>query len=107
MNGEELTVEGGLPLGLDAEAVYRESRFDLKENERLTLVTDGVVEARDKTGELFGFDRAAAMSKKPADDIAQAAEDFGQDDDITVLSLMRQGLREPARSGSSATLQPV
>ncbi|HEY1902959.1 MAG TPA: SpoIIE family protein phosphatase [Terracidiphilus sp.] len=107
MNGEELTVEGGLPLGLDAEAEYHESRFDLKENERLTLVTDGVVEARGKTGELFGFDRAAALSKKPADDIAQAAEDFGQDDDITVLSLMRQGLREQARSGSSATLQPA
>jgi hypothetical protein len=47
------------------------------------------------------------MSKKPADDIAQAAEDFGQDDDITVLSLMRQDVSEPARSGSPVALQPA
>jgi hypothetical protein len=88
-NGKELKVENGLPLGLDAAAVYTETTYELAENERLTLVTDGVVEARGKTGELFGFDRAAALSTEAAEDIAHAAETFGQDDDITVLTLTR------------------
>jgi serine phosphatase RsbU (regulator of sigma subunit) len=50
-------------------------------------MTDGVVEARGANGELLGFDRAKAMMNQPADSIAKAAQDFGQDDDITVLTL--------------------
>jgi serine phosphatase RsbU (regulator of sigma subunit) len=53
------------------------------------LLTDGIVEARDKAGVLFGFDRTAALSLQPAEAIAQAAEAFGQDDDITALTLAR------------------
>ena len=55
--------------------------------QQFTLVTDGVVEARDKTGALFGFDRTAALSTQPAEAIAQTAQVFGQEDDITVLTL--------------------
>jgi serine phosphatase RsbU (regulator of sigma subunit) len=51
------------------------------------LLTDGVVEARNHGGELFGFKRAAAISTESADQIAHAAEEFGQEDDITVLTL--------------------
>jgi hypothetical protein len=46
-----------------------------------------VVEARARSGELFGFDRAAAVSMQPAEVIAQTAQSFGQDDDITVLTV--------------------
>jgi serine phosphatase RsbU (regulator of sigma subunit) len=53
------------------------------------LMTDGVVEARNATGELFGFERTAALSTESAEKIAQAAQDFGQEDDITVLTLTR------------------
>ncbi len=63
--------------------------FQLAAGQQLTLVTDGVVEARDKTGALFGFDRTAAMSSQSADQIAKTAELFGQDDDITVPTLER------------------
>lgn len=52
-------------------------------------MTDGVVEARDKTGALFGFERTGALSTQPAEAIAQAAQAFGQDDDITALTLAR------------------
>jgi hypothetical protein len=38
---------------------------------------------------LFGFERTAAISGESADQIAKAAELFGQDDDITVLTLVR------------------
>jgi serine phosphatase RsbU (regulator of sigma subunit) len=53
------------------------------------LYTDGVVEARSKTGELFGFERTAALSTDSAESIARAAQHFGQEDDITVLTLTR------------------
>jgi serine phosphatase RsbU (regulator of sigma subunit) len=79
-----------LPLGLSAEATYAESIFHLAQGEQLTLLTDGVVEAREKSGTLFGFERTAALSIEPADTIAAAAQQFGQDDDITVLTLTRR-----------------
>jgi len=53
----------------------------------LTLLSDGVVEARNASGELFGFDRTAAISGETASQVAKAAELFGQEDDITVLTL--------------------
>ena len=87
--GKELPLENGLPLGLAAEATYAESTFQLAQGHRLTLLTDGVVEARNKSGELYGFERTAAISGESADQIAKAAELFGQDDDITVLTLVR------------------
>jgi hypothetical protein len=87
--GKELPVENNLPLGLAADSIYVESSFQLAEGQQLTLFTDGVVEARDKAGRLFGFDRAAAISGQSADQIAKAAELFGQDDDITALTLAR------------------
>jgi serine phosphatase RsbU (regulator of sigma subunit) len=58
--------------------------------DRLILITDGVVEARSSQGELFGFDRTAAIANSSALSIAEAARAFGQEDDITVLSLSRK-----------------
>jgi hypothetical protein len=87
LNGHELALPNSLPLGLNAHEHYAESVFTLVADERLTLMTDGVVEARGANGELLGFDRAKAMMNQPADSIAKAAQDFGQDDDITVLTL--------------------
>lgn len=93
-DGSEIPVENGLPLGLSESATYAETRIRLDKNEQLTLVTDGVVEARDKDGELFGFERTLAISNLPAEAIAQAAQDFGQDDDISVVAITRKGMPE-------------
>ncbi|MGB6828634.1 MAG: SpoIIE family protein phosphatase [Terracidiphilus sp.] len=87
LNGAELKLENGLPLGLAAETQYAESTFRLATPSRLTLLTDGVVESRNHHGELFGFDRTRAISTEAANQIANAAEQFGQEDDITVLTL--------------------
>jgi hypothetical protein len=87
LNGKELVVQNSLPLGLAANTTYAESTFQLPPNQQLTLLSDGVVEARDKTGALHGFDRTAALSIQPAESIAEAAEAFGQNDDITVLTV--------------------
>jgi hypothetical protein len=87
IDGKEVPMENGLPLGLSADSIYPETNLPLPNNARLTLLTDGVVEAQSPTGELFGFDRTRAISTQSAEAIAQAAKAFGQQDDITVLTL--------------------
>jgi len=87
LDGKEVALDNGLPLGLVEEAPYAEMRLTLPPGARITLLTDGVLEARDASGQLFGFDRTAAISTQSAEAIAQAAKAFGQEDDITVLTL--------------------
>ncbi len=65
-----------------------------------------MVEARSKTGELFGFERAAAITGQSAADIAQAAQHFGQEDDITVLGVVRLA-KEPAAAMQLPNLSPA
>ena len=89
-NGEELDCGASLPLGLIKDADYREARIRLFPGDKLTIVTDGVVEARNSQGELFGFERTLAISGQSAKQIAQTALAFGQDDDITVLTITFQ-----------------
>jgi len=89
LNGHELAVHGGMPLGLEATRSYAESTFMLGDNEQLTMLTDGVVEARNRHGELYGFNRTALIARNSADAIADVAREFGQEDDITVLTLSR------------------
>jgi len=86
-NGEEIACDSGLPLGLKAHSEYTESVLQLALGDTLTLLSDGVVEARNHAGELFGFDRTRAISGETAQQIAEAAQSFGQEDDITVLKV--------------------
>jgi hypothetical protein len=81
--GAELPVAAGLPLGLLAGTEYEESHFQLHPGQPLTFLSDGVIKARNQNGELFGFERTQAISTEPADKVAQAAQIFGQEDDIT------------------------
>jgi serine phosphatase RsbU (regulator of sigma subunit) len=92
----EVPVESGLPLGLAAQAEYTESSFQFDTGEQLALLTDGVAEARAKTGELFGFERTASIATLSANHIAATAAAFGQQDDITVLKIRRVAVSEPA-----------
>jgi hypothetical protein len=86
-NSRELACESGLPIGIVPEAVYTETHTQLAPGDALTFLSDGVVEARNAAGELFGFDRAREISMKPAAQIAEDAARFGQEDDITVLTI--------------------
>lgn len=86
-NGQEVEIPAGLPLGVDAAADYAESSLQLAPGDKLTFLSDGVVEARNAVGELFGFDRTRQLSSRAAQQIADAAVQFGQQDDITVLTL--------------------
>jgi len=87
LNGSELQLTPALPLGLLPDAEYETSALNLAADDRLILYTDGVLEARNAAGELFGFARIAEISSKTSEQIAKAAQKFGQDDDITVLTL--------------------
>jgi hypothetical protein len=107
-DGEELPLRGSLPLGVSADAVFEELVFRLHEGETLTLYTDGIVEARSATGELYGFERIQilAQERQSAEQIVAAACAFGQEDDITVLSIRRlAAAEEPDRARVNLTAQ--
>lgn len=101
-NGVELPVGGSLPLGIVPEAEYDELAFHLRESETLIFYTDGIVEARNQQGQLFGFNRLQALSESgsSAAKIAEVASKFGQEDDITVLTLTRLGADLPAHASA-------
>ena len=86
-NGEEVQLESGLPLGIVSGLEYTETIIDLDRGDRIVMLTDGVVEAQSRSGELFGFERTLKISSETAEKIAAAAQHFGQEDDITVLTL--------------------
>jgi sigma-B regulation protein RsbU (phosphoserine phosphatase) len=89
--GEEIKLESGLPLGLTSDAEYAETVLELAPGDTLTMLSDGVVEAMNPQHQLFGFERTQAISTQSARTIAAAAQEFGQEDDITVLTLKRMG----------------
>ena len=61
----------------------------LLQGSHFTLVSDGVVEAENAQRELFGFDRTREISTKSAGEISDAAKSWGQNDDITVVTVRR------------------
>ncbi len=89
LNGKEMQMPGNLPLGLNDSITYDQTTIQLKQKDRLLVITDGVIEAKNAKNELFGFNRARSISHLPAAFIVKAAEIFGQEDDITVVSIAR------------------
>ncbi len=84
-----MALAAGMPLGIVAHAEFEESRIPLAHGQQLTLVSDGVVEAENAQRELFGFERTREISTKSAREIAEAAKAWGQNDDITVVTVRR------------------
>ena len=62
--------------------------------------TDGIVEARNATGELYGFERLAALlrSDPSVEQMVEQACAFGQQDDITVFKVTRLAQSAPAHA---------
>ncbi len=90
LNGAEIDLGNGLPLGITSMADYTEQTVELPESARLTFISDGVVEAKNAQQELLGFARTQQLSVLPAAAIAQAAQTHGQADDITVVTIQRR-----------------
>jgi serine phosphatase RsbU (regulator of sigma subunit) len=104
LNDRELDLPGALPLGISPLADYEESSFTVQVGDHFSLYTDGLLEARNQAGELYSFARLERLfaSHPSAAQATQAAVNFGQDDDITVLTLTRL-----ASGGESFVLQPA
>ncbi|HEY1901195.1 MAG TPA: PP2C family protein-serine/threonine phosphatase [Terracidiphilus sp.] len=98
LNGDELPMEGALPLGMIEGAEPSMMQFQLNPGDRLTLMSDGIAEATDANGRLFGFERVNELLRtaRSAAGIAEAAQAFGQEDDISVISVTRAPVAEPA-----------
>lgn len=105
LNSQEVAVPGGLPLGFVAEAKCENVRLYLHPGDRVLLLSDGVVEARRPSGELFGFDRVHNLSNQSAFTIADMARSFGQEDDITVLTVRRMPNAPPQTE--KAAMEPA
>jgi hypothetical protein len=91
LNGAEIQMEGAFPIGIVPDGDFSIASFDLRHGDSLFLMSDGVVEATDPNGTLFGFERVSELLERQAtsEEIAKAAQDFGQEDDILVLQVRR------------------
>jgi hypothetical protein len=91
LNGEELPMEGALPLGIVEGAESSVMHFELKPGDRLVLMSDGIAESTDANGNLFGFERVHGLLRTAgsAAEVANAAQAFGQEDDISVIAVTR------------------
>ncbi|HEY1014068.1 MAG TPA: PP2C family protein-serine/threonine phosphatase, partial [Herpetosiphonaceae bacterium] len=90
---------GGLPLGVLPGARYAEVAVDLLPGDCLLLVSDGIVEARNRQRELFGFERleravaevADADRDELIDYVIDQVDDFVaggiQHDDMTMIAI--------------------
>jgi hypothetical protein len=98
LNGDLAAMEGAVPLGMLPVADLSLLRLKLKDGDQLVLVSDGIVEATNADGQLFGFDRVRTLlhTAKSATEVASVAQSFGQEDDISVISVTRTVARQAA-----------
>jgi hypothetical protein len=89
LDGKEVKLPNALPLGMVSGTKYESTQIQLLPGSRLTFYSDGVVEAQNESGELFGFERGQQISTRGATAIVEAARKFGQSDDITVVMIER------------------
>jgi hypothetical protein len=90
-NNQEIDLPGALPLGIEPAIAYEEAVIHFGPGDRCSLYTDGLLEARTPSGEIFSFERLQTLFASGADaaQASEAAVAFGQDDDITVVTLTR------------------
>jgi predicted ester cyclase len=96
---EELRARG-MPLGLMPLSSYEEKEIVLDAGEAAIFYSDGLVEAHDPTGEMFGFPRLRALIAEHGEErslgdflleelYSFVGEGWEQEDDITLLTLRR------------------
>jgi serine phosphatase RsbU (regulator of sigma subunit)/predicted ester cyclase len=100
-DAEELRARG-MPLGLMPGMSYEEKEITLQRGESVLFYSDGLVEAHDPKGEMFGFPRLRALvaergaeEERSLGDLLMkelysfVGEGWEQEDDITLLTLRR------------------
>jgi serine phosphatase RsbU (regulator of sigma subunit) len=90
----------GMPLGLMPSMSYEEKEIVLRAGEAALFYSDGLVEAHDPKGEMFGFPRLWTLVAEHDDEqslvdslleelYSFVGEGWEQEDDITLLTLRR------------------
>jgi serine phosphatase RsbU (regulator of sigma subunit)/predicted ester cyclase len=103
-DAEELRARG-MPLGLMPEMGYEEKEIVMGAGDRVLFYSDGLVEAHDPKGEMFGFPRLRALVAEHDDErslvdslleelYSFTGEGWEQEDDITLLTLRRSATRD-------------
>jgi serine phosphatase RsbU (regulator of sigma subunit) len=98
-DAEELRARG-MPLGLMPGMSYEEKEIVLEAGEAALFYSDGLVEAHDPKGEMFGFPRLGALVAEHGEErsleeklleelYSFVGESWEQEDDITLLTLQR------------------
>jgi hypothetical protein len=89
LNGIEVPSTGSVPLGLIETAVYTQTELEMGAGDHAVLLTDGIPEARNEGGVLLGFPRVQSLLREGASAhmVADTAQKYGQNDDITVISI--------------------
>jgi serine phosphatase RsbU (regulator of sigma subunit)/ketosteroid isomerase-like protein len=98
-DAEELRARG-MPLGLMPSMAYEEKEIVLRAGEAGLFYSDGLVEAHDPKGEMFGFPRLRTLVAEHDDErslvdslleelYSFVGEGWEQEDDITILTLRR------------------
>jgi predicted ester cyclase len=98
-DAEELRARG-MPLGLMLGMIYEEVEIALREGKSVLFYSDGLVEAHDPKGEMFGFPRLRALVAEHGEERELGeflmeelyyfvGEGWEQEDDITLLTLLR------------------
>src|ERR687894_323744 len=105
---EELRARG-MPLGLMPGMSYEQKEIVLDVGEGVFFYSDGLVEAHDPKGEMFGFPRLKALIAEHAEEgsledflleelYSFVGEGWEQEDDITLLTLERSATRSEKSS---------
>ncbi len=112
-DAEELRARG-MPLGLMPGMNYEEGDAYLREEDGVLFYSDGLVEAHDPKGEMFGFPRLRALVAEHGDEEERSLGDFlmeelysfvgegwEQEDDITLLTLRCSAARSRTSESSN------
>ena len=97
---DAVPVGEGLPLGIEAGMPYESTQIDMSPGDVVVMCTDGVIEAADPKGELFGEDRlkrviarhdgpAEGLVNEIVSNVRAFAEGRPQADDVTLVVVRR------------------
>jgi steroid delta-isomerase-like uncharacterized protein len=114
---EELRARG-MPLGMMPGMSYEEGEVSLAEGECVLFHSDGMVEAHNPKGEMFGFPRLRALVAEHGEErtlrnllleelYSFVGEGWEQEDDITLLTLRRSAARDRSSENISLDEQPT
>ncbi len=107
----------GLPIGTRINGLYRDVSVELDPGDTLLFLSDGIVEAHNAEGELFGFERLEHLVKTftPGMDVHEVVQRIIRavlsfagsaepHDDITVIAVRLPLRSSPASAGTYTTL---